>query len=142
MNRTLIRIVIATALLSLSGAAHAKKKGKGGGNDNDNDRKEWVKKFDHNDDGRWRGFFGKDVRKFKKAHPAQYEKLQRFCENATEKPNKFDVNFPKGEKEKKFKCKKKKVDAPYLKAWVKQANDKDDDKKKDETPTRRRGEVR
>ena len=124
-----LRIALTIALLAMSGTAHAKKKGGGDKkNDNDNDRKEWVKKFDHNKDGDFRGWFGKDARKFKKAHPGQYEKLQKFCENASEKPKKFDVNFPKGEKEKKFKCKKKKIDAPYLKAWVKQANKKEDKK--------------
>lgn len=134
MNKNTLRIILTLSLLTFSGAAHAKKgkkdgkKGKGAKN-SDNSRKGWVKEFDHNGDGRWRGFFGKDMRKFKKAHPQPYEKLVKWCERASEKPNKFDVNFPKGENEKKFKCKKKKVDEPYLKAWIKDAKEDDKDDK-------------
>lgn len=130
---TSIRILAAALLLSMAGTANAGKlRGGGGDNDKDdgNNRREWVKKFDNNKDGNWRGgLFGhKDIRGFKKAHPQPYEKLVKFCNRASESPKKFDVNFPKGEKAKKFKCKKGKVDAPYLKAWIKDAKD---DKKED-----------
>ncbi len=136
MPRTLFRILVATSLLSLSTGAFAGGKGKGkdkgkdkGGNDG-NPRNEWVKKFDHNNDGDWRGgLFGhKDTRKFKKAHEAQHSKLVNWCERAKEKPAKFGVKFPKGEKEKKFKCKKGKVDGPYLKAWVRDGKPEKEEK--------------
>ena len=140
MPRNFIRILAALSLLTLSTGALAKDKGGKGAKDGkgDNDRKAWVKKFDHNNDGRWRGgLFGhKDIRKFKKAHPQPYEKLVKFCDKASENPKKFDVKFPKGEKEKKFKCKKGKVDEPYLKAWIKDGKPKKDDK-----PTRGPGDA-
>ena len=137
MPRNFVRILAAVTLLAISGPALAKK-GKGGKDDKGgNDRKAWVKKFDHNNDGDWRGgLFGhKDIRKFKKAHPGQYEKLVKFCDKASGNPKKHDVKIPKGVKEKKVKCKKGKVDGPYLKAWVKAGKPEKD------TPTRGPGDA-
>ncbi len=81
-----------------------------------NERRDWLKKFDDNNDGRGKG---KEIRNFRDQHPKKFEELLKWCDRALAKPSKFDVSFPKGEKAKKFKCKKSKVDAPYLRAWVK-----------------------
>ena len=81
----------------------------------ENQRRGWVKKYDTNDDHRLKG---KEVKNFWTDHEEPYKRLQAWCEGALEKPKKEGVDFPKGEKEKKFKCKKKRIDAPYLKAWV------------------------
>ncbi len=138
MNRTAWPALLAAALLTLSTPALAKKRGGGNNNGDDGNRREWVKKFDHNKDGNWRGgLFGhKDIRAFKKAHPQPYEKLVKWCDKASEKPNKYGVNFPKGEKASRYKCKKGKVDGPYLKAWIRDAKDDAPE------PTRNPGGVR
>jgi len=81
----------------------------------ENQRRQWVKKYDADGDKRLKG---KEVKKFKADHAEPYERLRKWCDKAMEKPKKEGVSFPKGEKEKKFKCKKKRFDAPYVKAWV------------------------
>jgi hypothetical protein len=81
----------------------------------DNVRRDWYKKYDYNNDGQLKG---KEARTFRKDKEKQHGKLQAWCEKAKEKPKKFDVKIPKDVKEKKVKCKKHHIDAPYIKAWV------------------------
>lgn len=129
MTNRSMRWLVVVALLAFGAEASAR--GKKGGDRGDRDdgpdseRKTWVRKYDHNDDGRWRGgLFGhRDIRAFKKEHEAQYERLRNWCEDASDKPAKHDVQFPKGERESKYKCKKGKVDEPYLKAWIRAEKD-------------------
>ena len=118
MTHPLLRRAAAIALLcfttgTLASSAHAA----------DNNRKDWYKEFDYNGDKRLKG---KEVRHFKKDHEAAWTKLREWCEEAKEKPNKYDVNFPKDVKEKKFKCKKYRVDEPYIKAWIRAAGTNDE----------------
>lgn len=81
----------------------------------DNNRRDWYQKYDYNKDGQLKG---KEARHFKKEKEKHYNELKNWCERAKEKPNKFDVKIPKDVKEKKVKCKKKHIDQPYMKAWV------------------------
>jgi len=86
----------------------------------DNQRRQWLKKYDNNKD---KSLKGKEVRRFKKDHPEPYRRLATWCQAAKERPKKHDVNLPKQTKRaKKFKCKKKRVDRPYMKAWVEKAD--------------------
>ena len=81
----------------------------------DNPRRDWYKKYDYDNDGQLKG---KEARTFRKDKEKQHAKLHAWCDKAKEKPKKFDVNIPKNVKEKKVKCKKHHIDAPYMKAWV------------------------
>jgi len=83
----------------------------------DNNRRDLYRTYDYNKDKRLKG---KELKNMESEHPKPYGKLQSFCSKALNKPKKHGVNFPKGEKEKKFKCKKRRVDEPYAKAWVKE----------------------
>ncbi len=95
----------------------------------DNQRRDWYKKYDYNKDGQLKG---KEARHFKKEHEKQHGKLWAWCDRAKEKPKKFDVKLPKDVKEKKVKCKKKHIDEPYIKAWVRAgAPDKEEPKRDD-----------
>ncbi len=109
MIRSLFALIACLDVLGTATTAHA----------GDNQRRQWFKKYDDNKDKRLKG---KEVRSFKKAHPGPYEKLKNWCDKAKEKPKKNGVKFPKGEKERKFKCKKKRIDNPYVKAWIAAAN--------------------
>ena len=82
-----------------------------------NERRDWLKEFDDNNDRRWKG---KEIKTFRNHHDKKYSELLRWCGRAVDKPKKFNVSFPSGEKVKKFKCKKNRVDAPYLAAWIKE----------------------
>jgi len=95
----------------------------------ENQRKDWYKKYDYDKDGQLKG---KEAKHFKKEKEKQYTKLRNWCDKAKEKPKKFDVKIPKDVKEKKVKCKKKHIDQPYMKAWVKAgAPDKEEPKERD-----------
>jgi len=90
----------------------------------DNPRRDWYKKYDYDNDGQLKG---KEARTFRKDKEKQHAKLHAWCDKAKEKPKKFDVKIPKDVKEKKVKCKKHHIDAPYMKAWVRAgAPDKED----------------
>ena len=109
----------------------------------DNQRREWLQKYDEDGDKRLKG---KEAKNFMKDHEKKHEQLMKFCENAMEKPQKHDVTFPKGEKEKKFKCKKKRIDAPYMKAWVRAGAPEEEEEKpvhpseRDDKNVRERGD--
>jgi hypothetical protein len=84
----------------------------------DNNRRDLYRTYDYNNDKRLKG---KELKNMEKEHAKPYRSLQSFCTQALNKPKKHGVNFPKGEKAKKFKCKARRVDAPYARAWVKEA---------------------
>jgi len=94
--------------------------------DSDNKRREWYQEYDTNSDKRLKG---KEAKNFMKDHEKIHAELVEWCDGATEKPKKHDVKFPKDEKEKKFKCKKKRFDKPYIQAWVREKDAPKDDGK-------------
>ena len=79
-------------------------------------RQEWFKKYDENGDQQLKG---KEVKNFMHDHPVPYERFRDWCEAAKERPKQEGVTLPKDKKAKKYKCKKKHFDAPYVKAWAK-----------------------
>jgi len=92
----------------------------------DNKRREWYQSYDTNGDKRLKG---KEAKNFMKDHEKVHAQLMEWCEDAIAKPKKHDVKFPKDEKEKKFKCKKKRFDKPYIQAWVREKDAPKDDGK-------------
>jgi len=131
MSKINLRATAAVILLALAGTTTAYAA------DGDNPRRDWFKKYDENNDKRWKG---KEAKNFKNDHQKMYDKLQAWCEKATEKPKKFNVEFPKDVKEKKFKCKKKRIDEPYLRAWVKEGRPDRPDRDYDEAEKAKKSE--
>ena len=109
MYRSLLALFVAVALLGTATTAQA----------GDNQRRDWFKKYDENKDQRLKG---KEVRHFKQDHLIPFKKLRDWCRDARDKPKKHDVNLPKGVKERKTKCRRRRVDNPYVKAWIADAN--------------------
>lgn len=74
-----------------------------------------INNFDTDGD---HAFKKKEMKAFAAAKPNMHAQLMSFCDQATSAPGRFDVRFPPGKKAKKFKCKKNRVDRPYLMAWA------------------------
>lgn len=104
-TRHVVRVLVLVCAASLLPASHAEA----------NNRRDIYKSYDYNDDGKLKC---KETKHFRKEKPGQFDNLMSFCEKASAAPKKNGVTFPKGEKAKKFKCKKSRIDKPYMKAWI------------------------
>jgi hypothetical protein len=87
-------------------------------------REEAVKNADTDNNGR---LDGKEAKYLKKNHPKMYANLMGFCEDAKEHPKKNGVDLPAEPTKKQKQCKKKHIAKPFLRAWVDQKKDGNDD---------------
>ena len=96
-------------------------------------REEAVDKADMDNNGR---LDGKEAKTLKKNNPIMYDNLQSFCDRAKDAPKKNGVDLPADPTKKQEQCKKKHIAKPFLKAWIEQKQDAQDDRKQDDDEDR------